>query len=76
MLLGAGRARKTDSIDTSVGIWVKKRIGDNVEKGEEIAVFHVNDAKNLEHASLQFKNALVIAAEPPEQKTLIYDTIF
>ncbi len=76
MLLGAGRAQKTDSIDTTVGIWMKKRIGDNVDKGEEIAVFHVNDTKNLEHAALQFQDALVLEAAPPEKKPLIYNTIF
>lgn len=76
MLLGAGRAKKADSIDASVGIWMKKRIGDNVDKGEEIAVFHVNDTKNIEHAALQFQNALVLEAAPPEKKPLIYSTIF
>ena len=75
MLLGAGRVSKTDSIDTSVGIWMKKRIGDSVDKGEEIAAFHVSDEKNLEHAICQFKNALVLAADPPEKRTLIYNTI-
>ncbi len=76
MLLGAGRAQKTDSIDLTVGIWTKKRIGDHVDEGEEIAIFHVNDTKNLEYAALQFKNALVLGEEPPEKKPLIYNTIF
>ena len=34
MLLGAGRADKDDEIDLSVGIILKKKIGDSVQKGE------------------------------------------
>ncbi len=75
MLLGAGRAGKSDSIDTSVGIWMKKRIGDGVDKGEEIAVFYVNDTENLEYAKAKFQNAIVVGAEPPEKKPLIYNSI-
>lgn len=75
MLLGAGRATKADVIDPSVGIWMKKRIGDSVEEGEEIAVFHVNNTKNLEPAKARFINALSLGAEPPEKNPLIYATI-
>lgn len=42
MLLGAGRATKEDIIDLAVGIVLRKKIGDFVEKGEALAVLHTN----------------------------------
>ena len=42
MLLGAGRADKDDVIDLSVGIVLKKKIGDSVQKGDALAVIYSN----------------------------------
>ena len=75
LLLGAGRTKKSDTIDPSVGIWMKKRQGDYVMQGEEIAVFHINDAKNLAQAKLRFQNSLTFAPEVPKKNPLIYNTI-
>ncbi|MEW5814379.1 MAG: pyrimidine-nucleoside phosphorylase [Spirochaetota bacterium] len=75
MLLGAGRTKKTDSIDNAVGIWTGKRLGDRVAKGEELGVFHVNDERNLEEAIKTFKDAITIADAEPEKPPLIYRTI-
>lgn len=41
--LGAGRIKKEDVIDNSVGIVLKKKIGDKVEKGETVCWVHAND---------------------------------
>lgn len=43
MLLGAGRATKEDEIDLAVGIVLKKKIGDYVEKDEPLAILHANN---------------------------------
>lgn len=75
LLLGAGRARKSDTIDPGVGIWMKKRRGDYVREGEEVAVFHVNDTRNLAQAKLRFLNSLTLGREPAKKKPLIYNTI-
>jgi pyrimidine-nucleoside phosphorylase len=40
MILGAGREKKSDKIDPAAGLWLKKRIGDKLEKGDPIAVIH------------------------------------
>jgi len=74
-LLGAGRQRKEDVIDPAVGIWMEKRLGDMVEKGEEIAVFHVNDEKNLEESVALFLGALEFSREEPDPNPLIYGTV-
>jgi pyrimidine-nucleoside phosphorylase len=72
MLLGAGRVKKDDKIDHSVGIWLKKRLGDYVEKGDVIADFYVNDEKNLDEAVKRFKDAYKIGEEQPNELPLIY----
>ncbi len=41
--MGAGRIRKEDSIDPSVGFVLHKRIGDRVEKGEPLATLYAKD---------------------------------
>ena len=42
--LGAGRAAREDNIDHSVGIMLEKKIGDRVEKDENLAVIHAGSA--------------------------------
>lgn len=44
--LGAGRIKKEDTIDASVGIILKKKVGDKVERGETIAYIHANNEQN------------------------------
>ena len=75
LLLGAGRATKADTIDLSVGIRLRKRRGDRVEKGEELAVFHLNDTGKLEAAQARFLSALSFGEKPPEPLTNIYSII-
>ncbi len=75
LLLGAGRTKKTDKIDPAVGFWIKKRIGDYIEKDEEIAVFHVNNKKNVDEAVSRFKNAITIKDKSPDKKKLIYFSV-
>jgi pyrimidine-nucleoside phosphorylase len=75
MLLGAGRQAKDDVIDPSVGLWMKKRLGDSVSAGEELAVFHVNDETNLEEAVGRFRKAVRISSNPAEKPPLIYKVV-
>lgn len=75
VILGAGRARKEDAIDYSAGILVKKKTGDAVQKGEEIARLYTNDATATEPAAKRYLNALTVGTEPPEKTGLIFDII-
>lgn len=75
LLLGAGREKAEDSIDPAVGILMKKRYGDRVEAGEELAVFYVNDDSQLERAMSLFKQGIAIKAEPPQPLPLVYDIV-
>ena len=74
-MLGAGRQKKEDLIDPAVGIWIKKRIGDRVEKGEDLALFHVNKETNLAESIKLFTAAVMISEQKPELPPLIYSTI-
>jgi len=65
MLLGAGRQTKADVIDPAVGLWMKKRLGDEVKAGDVLADFHVNDEKNLDESISRFKRRLRSAQESP-----------
>ncbi len=75
LLLGAGRMTKEQEIDPAVGIWLEKRVGDRVEKGDLLARFHVNDRTNLEESLSRFRSALRIGPEEAESSPLIYTKI-
>ncbi|MBN1687124.1 MAG: pyrimidine-nucleoside phosphorylase [Spirochaetales bacterium] len=72
LLLGAGRQKKTDTIDPAVGIWMEKRLGDPVKTGEPLAVFHVNNTGGLEEAKMRFLSAVKTAPGKPRIPALIY----
>jgi pyrimidine-nucleoside phosphorylase len=48
--LGAGRAKKSDSIDHAVGIVIHHKVGDKVVKGEPLFTIHANNAAKLVEA--------------------------
>ncbi len=48
--LGAGRARKEDLIEHSVGIVIHHKVGDRVEKGQPLFTIHANDPAKLKKA--------------------------
>lgn len=75
LILGAGRATKEDVIDPAAGIVMKKRIGDYVNRGEEIASFHVNDDKHIDEAIARFYNAVNIQKQKPQTRPLVYGVV-
>lgn len=60
-LLGAGRDKKSDSIDFSAGCILSKKISDKVRMGETVLTLYYNDVKEeklkeaIEHAKNSFK---------------------
>jgi pyrimidine-nucleoside phosphorylase len=73
--LGTGRLKQTDEIDYGAGILLKKKIGDKVLKGEEIAVMFTNDKARFKNAGEMFLKALKIedVAYFSKEKSLILD---
>ena len=70
-LLGAGREKKTDVLDLSVGIVMKKRIGDAVKKGDVLCTLHVGEKSDRMGAYNMVRRAIHIGDEKPEKKALI-----
>jgi pyrimidine-nucleoside phosphorylase len=47
VMLGAGRAKKSDPVDHAVGFVIHHKVGDWVEKGEPLFTIHANDESKL-----------------------------
>lgn len=60
-MLGAGRDKKEDTIDTTVGIVLTKKVTDFVKKGEILAYIHANDKNKLKDAKLRLKEIITIS---------------
>lgn len=74
-LLGAGREKKTDSIDYSAGIYLNKIYGERVEQGDVIATLYANDPDKLETAREFLKDAFEISWEQPQPRKMIFKVI-
>lgn len=68
MNLGAGRKKKEDNIDFSVGIILEKKTGNKVEKGENLAFVYANDEKLGQEISQDILKAYTIVDEIVEKK--------
>ncbi len=68
---GAGRATKEDQIDLSAGIYLYKKVGDTVKKGEVLATFYGNDPAKLENGRQEASKAFVIGTARAERPKLI-----
>lgn len=72
---GAGRATKEDSVDLSAGIYVCKKVGDEVCKGDVLATFYGNDAAKVDTAVREASEAFEIGRQPCKAPQLIKEII-
>jgi pyrimidine-nucleoside phosphorylase len=72
VLLGAGRARKSDAIDHAVGIVIHKKVGDRVETGEPLLTIHANDGARLAEARQMTLTAHIFSDEEVPALPLFY----
>ena len=70
-LLGAGRERKTDVLDLSVGLVMKVRVGDRVRKGDVLCTLHAGDRSDRVAAFNLVKRSIHIGDTKPEIQPLI-----
>ena len=75
VLLGAGREKKTDTIDYGAGIVLLKKTCDKVSVGDTIAILCAESDERLKNAEKLFNTSLRIGTEKPETMPLIYKTI-
>ena len=74
MLLGAGREKITDVIDSVVGIMVYAKKGDYINKGDIIGKVYTN-GKNTDKAIEMLRNAYKLTNEKIEKENIILDII-
>ena len=74
-LLGAGRERKTDALDLSVGIVMHKRLGDAVKRDDVLATLHVGEKSDRIGAYNLLKRSIEIGDAKPEPVPLIRDVV-
>jgi pyrimidine-nucleoside phosphorylase len=73
--LGAGRAKKGDPIDHSVGIVIHHKVGDRVESGQPLFTVHAHDRGTLSAAQERLLEAHTWSKDPVDSLPLFYDVI-
>ena len=58
--LGAGRLKKEETIDSSVGFVFNKKVGDKVEIGDNLVYIHANDEEKCEKALKELEEIIEI----------------
>jgi pyrimidine-nucleoside phosphorylase len=71
MLLGAGREEKESKIDLSVGIVLKKKVGNRININEDLADVHYNDSEKLKEAKKKLLSSFIIGNKKPVKLPLI-----
>lgn len=74
-VLGAGREKKTDDIDHTAGIILKKKTGDHAEAGETLALFYTSKKEAEKTAAEMFSSALSFSDEKPCEEPLVCGVI-
>ena len=69
--LGAGRHKKGDVLDLSAGIYLHKKVGDFVEKGEKIATIYTEKENEVEGAIDRIKAAYTFSDKREDYKLII-----
>ena len=69
--LGAGRHKKGDVLDLSAGIYLHKKVGDFVEKGEKIATIYTEKENEVAGAIERIKAAYAFSDKREEYKLII-----
>lgn len=74
-ILGAGREKKTDAIDYSVGIYLNKKHGEFCKKGEALYTIYSNNNEKTQLAKEYCEDAFNFSSQAPAKIDLIYKII-
>ncbi len=75
VMLGAGRAKKEDVLDYSAGIYLYKKYGDPVKKGQVLAKLYASREELFAAAEEKLSASYEIGDGPAEEKPLIYGRV-
>jgi pyrimidine-nucleoside phosphorylase len=70
--LGAGRRRVDDPVDPAVGLYLERKIGDVVKRGDVLCQIHWNNEDRLRNAEPLIEKAFEVSAGPSEPRQLIH----
>lgn len=73
VVLGAGRAKKTDPIDHAVGFLIHKKVGDQVQAGEPLFEIHANQEEKIAEARSAVLAAYAFSDEFVSPLPLFYE---
>lgn len=62
-ILGAGRVKKEDKIDSTAGIVLAKKVSDKVKKGEVLAYMYTNNGEKLNEAKIKLNQIIKISKD-------------
>jgi pyrimidine-nucleoside phosphorylase len=71
--LGAGRAKKEDALDHSVGFVIHHKVGDRITEGEPLFTVHASDPQKLSEAKKAVLAAHVLSNRKVPPLPLFYD---
>ncbi len=71
--LGAGREQKGDRVDLAVGLLLRAKVGERVERGQELLEIHANDEGRLRQARALSQGAYRIVPEAVSPPPLIHE---
>ena len=74
-MLGAGRAKKDDTIDPAVGLIMQVRCGYEVHKGSPLCTLYVNDDRALEEVIAKVRNAVKTDLQPKPVNDMVYGIV-
>ncbi len=72
--LGAGRQHKDDQIDLDAGIYLHKKPGEKVTKGESLLTLYTSDQSRIEKAKSYAERAISFSDTRPDIRPLILET--
>ena len=70
--LGAGRNRVDDIIHPAVGLYLEKKVGDRVERGDVLCQIHWNDENRLRQAIPLIERGFEVKDRPVTRRPLIH----
>jgi len=73
--LGAGRAKKDDAIDLSVGLIIPHKVGDYVTKGQPLLTIHASSHDKLEDMKKQVVRAFIFSKDKVDPAPLFFGVV-
>jgi thymidine phosphorylase len=70
--LGAGRTHVEDNVDPAVGLYLEKKVGEPVKRGDVLCRVYWNDENRFHTAMPLIEDAFEIGSRPPKRRPLIH----